>query len=182
MEYKYDFYWGLNPTELVINSSSLLKSNFKVLDLGCGEGRNSFFISEKVFHLTAVDISNEVISKITSNNKSNIKTTVSDALDFMKNSDTYDVIYCINLFHMLEQNKVHNLIDLIKQKTNSNGFNIVCSFYTESSEQKQITISKNRYLFDKDELKNTYKRWKLIHYNTPNQKNVELITQKCNLF
>jgi len=177
MEYKYDFYWGLNPTELVVNSSILLNPNFNVLDLGCGEGRNSLFLSDKVLNLTAVDISNNAINKIISNNKYNIITKVSDALYFMKNSDTYDVIYCINLFHMLEQSKVHDLMDLIKLKTNPNGFNVICSFYTEDNNQKQLAISKNRYLFDKDELKNSYKRWKLVHYNS-DKKNVELIAQK----
>lgn len=193
MEYKYDFYWGTESTELVVDSSVLLKSHFNVLDLGCGEGRNSLFIKERVSKLTSVDISSDALKKLieySENKKIKIKIYESDALDFMKNAENYDVIYCINLFQKLNQKKVFDLIGLIKDKTNEKGFNIIHSFYTESEEKKQIAISKNQYLFDKEELKSFYKDWKIIHYNefkgkfeTHNEKihrhfNVELIAQK----
>jgi tellurite methyltransferase len=112
MEYKFDFYWGTEPTELVVDSSVLLKSHFNVLDLGCGEGRNSFFIKERVSKLTSVDISSDALSKLIElsiNKKLNIKTYESDALDFMQKSENYDVIYCINLFQRLNQTKIINL-------------------------------------------------------------------------
>lgn len=195
MEYKFDFYWGTEPTELVVDSSVLLKSHFNVLDLGCGEGRNSFFIKERVSKLTSVDISSDALSKLiehSQNKKLNIKIYESDALEFMQKSENYDVIYCINLFQKLNQTKISFLIDLIKEKTNDNGFNIIHSFYTESEEKKQKAILKNQYLFDKEELKSFYKDWKIIHYkeslsklekHNNNKKihrhfNVELIAQK----
>ena len=193
MEYKYDFYWGTEPTELVVNSSVILKSHFNVLDLGCGEGRNSFFIKEKVSKLTAVDISSDALSKLieySNDKKIDIETFESDALEFMKKSDNYDSIYCINLLQKLNKSKTFNLINLIKEKTNNGGFNIIHSFYTECEEKKQTAISKNQYLFDKEELKSFYNDWKIIHYKefkgkleTHNEKvhrhfNVELIAQK----
>jgi cyclopropane fatty-acyl-phospholipid synthase-like methyltransferase len=110
----------------------------------------------------------------------------------MEKSDNYDVIYCINLFQKLNQTKIINLIDLIKEKTNEKGFNIIHSFYTESEEKKQSALLKNQYLFDKEELKIFYKDWKIIHYKESlgklethniNKKihrhfNVELIAQR----
>ncbi len=193
MEYKYDFYWGTEPTGVVLSSMILLKPYFSVLDLGCGEGRNSFVLAKRVSSLTAVDISCDALSKVVrySQEKNlNIKTHQSDAYHFIKNAEIYDSIYCINLLQMLNQDKVMDVIKLIKDKTSYLGLNVIHSFIAGNNEAKKDAVSKDRYLFDKDELKSIYKDWKILHYKefmgkfeTHNQKlhrhfNVELIAQK----
>ena len=58
--------WGIEPTQIV---KSLLKYKKlgKVLDLGAGEGRNSIFLAEKGFDVTAIDISEIGINKLKNN-------------------------------------------------------------------------------------------------------------------
>ncbi len=78
---KNNFYWGLEPHELVVKSSENFPVNTKVLDLGCGEGKDSFYLAEKRFDVTAVDNSDVGIVKLDNFAKEKglkIKTIVSD--------------------------------------------------------------------------------------------------------
>ena len=60
-----DFYWGLKPNKIVVDSIQYLDVGVKVLDMGCGEGRNSFFLAENKFDVTAIDSSEKGIEKLT---------------------------------------------------------------------------------------------------------------------
>lgn len=61
---KKGFYWGIKPHKLVIDSIKYLPSAAKVLDLGCGEGKNSFYLAKKGFNITSIEISEAGIKKL----------------------------------------------------------------------------------------------------------------------
>ena len=162
---KKEFYWGLKPHNLVVNSIEYLPSNAKVLDLGCGEGRNSLFLAKKGFQVTSVDISKVGIRKLqnlSKKEKINLEATVSNIDSYLNNCKKFDAIYCMNVLQFINKKDIFPLIDKIKSKTKLNGF--FASFIAENKKQKDIVLSKEKYFFDEGELKDIYRYWKIPFY------------------
>lgn len=163
---KKDFYWGLKPNKLVLKSIDYLKENSKILDLGCGEGKNTFPLS-KQGDVTAIDISKVGIDKLNEFSKKEnlkIKAEVSDVNSFLDKCEDFDAIYAINVLQFINSEKINSTINKIKSKTNVGGVNVIASFLCENKEQKERAIKRERYLFDENELKEMYKDWEILSY------------------
>ena len=52
-----DYIWGREPSSFAREVSALLPPGARVLDLGCGEGRDSVFFASCGFDVTGVDVS-----------------------------------------------------------------------------------------------------------------------------
>ena len=162
-----EFYWGLKPNKIVVDSIKDLNVGAKVLDMGCGEGRNSFFLAENKFDVTAVDSSEKGIEKLNEfaeKESLQIKTSVADVCYFLKNCDKFDAIFGINVLQFISEKDIFNLITLMQSKTSSNGLNIITAFVAENQAQKEKNLLRNRYFFDEGELKMLYKDWEIVFY------------------
>lgn len=102
--YEHNYLWSSKePTPEVIetiNNENIL-INSKILELGCGEGRDAIFLLNKNYNVTAIDYSNAVIKKCKelSNYKYNDKFKQLDIInDTLK--DTFDFIYSVAVIHM----------------------------------------------------------------------------------
>ncbi|NOY15198.1 MAG: methyltransferase domain-containing protein [bacterium] len=160
-------YWGLKPHSLVVDSVKFLPLNAKILDLGCGEGRNSLFLAGKGFDLTAIDIAEEGIKKLKKFAKKenlNINAYVSDVKSYLKNCQEFDAIFGINVLQFIDQNNIFSVIKKTQSKTKPNGLNVVASFIATSQKAKKAPAAKGRYLFGKGELKKLYKDFQILFY------------------
>lgn len=164
---KKEFYWGNKPHGLVVDSVKYIPLNSDVLDIGCGEGKDSLFLAKKSFNVTAVDISKVGIKKLkyfTKKEELKIKCVVSDIKCFLDTSDDFDVIFGMNVLQFMTQKNILSIIEKIKLKTKKNGFNVISSFIAETDKQKKFIFSKGYYFFDEGELGKLYKDWKIIFY------------------
>jgi tellurite methyltransferase len=110
---KKDFYWGLKPHKLVVNSIKYLPKNAKVLDLGCGEGKNSFFLAKNNFNITAIDFSKEGIKKLKSFAKKEdlkIKTIILNINSYLDNCEKFDAIFTIHILQFINEKNISNII------------------------------------------------------------------------
>ena len=164
---KKEFYWGLKPHNLVIDSIQHLSSKAKVLDLGCGEGKDSFFLAKNNFNVTAVDFSEKGIRKLNDfakKEKLDITTDVSDIKSYLEDCEKFDAIFVMNVLQFIDGKNISNVINQIQSKTKPNGLNVIASFVAETPKQKKMVLSKGRYFFDESELKELYKDWKILFY------------------
>ncbi len=164
---KEEFYWGLKPNHLVKDSVKYLPQRAKVLDLGCGEGKDSFFLSKNNFQVTSVDFSERGIRKLNEfakKEKLDILTEVSDIKSYLKNCEGYDAIFAINLLQFIDKKSLPNIINQIQLKTGKNGLNVISAFIAETKKQREMRLSNGRYLFEEGELRGFYKGWKILFY------------------
>ena len=64
--YKTDgYYWGLTPNNLCYEIMRLKPPTkpYKVLDIGCGEGKDAVFLARNGYDVTAFDVSEQGLSK-----------------------------------------------------------------------------------------------------------------------
>jgi len=91
-QYRKDYAW-LNSFEQ--GYIAKLRSNIsgkKVLDAGCGTGRNSIRLSEMGAQVTAVDISPNMVKSL--QYKNNITTHIADISDLPIEDNTFDIVIC----------------------------------------------------------------------------------------
>ena len=88
------------------------KGNF--LDIGCGNGRDSFFFNKKGFNVTGIDISEKAIKK---NSKHKFKNLHFIKFDIGKNKikRNYDVIYCRFFLHAINEVNENKFLSIIKK-------------------------------------------------------------------
>ncbi|WP_394404735.1 SAM-dependent methyltransferase TehB [Streptococcus sp. 20-1249] len=158
---KYNY--GRTHSE-VIEAMEVVKALGKVLDLGCGQGRNALYLAKKGFDVTAVD-RNEVSLEMLAN--------VLDAEDMDMNfglydinaanlRQTYDFILSTVVFMFLNPEAVPAIIKNMQESTAVGGYNlIVCAMDTEDA---PCTMN-FPFTFKAGELRNYYKDWEFIKYN-----------------
>ena len=100
----------------------------RILEIGCGEGRDSFKLLENGYNLLAIDISTEVIDycrKLLSTHKDSFKVLncITDSLE-----ENYDFIYAVAVIHMLVLDEDRNgFYRFIHNHLSLNGIALICS-------------------------------------------------------
>jgi len=91
----------------------------KILDIGCGNGRDAYFFNKKGFNVVGIDISQKAIQK---NSKVKIKNLVFKKFDVGKDKikSKFEIIYCRFFVHTLDESLENKLIDIIKKAKKKN--------------------------------------------------------------
>ncbi len=112
------------PSTEVIELAPVLSPGARVLDLGCGEGRNSLYLAGRGFDVTAVDRSAAGIRKLEHfASLAGVKVTgiVADVAT-MDIEDDYELIMGHGLLHYLSVDEVRYLLTAVKDRTVDGGY------------------------------------------------------------
>ncbi len=171
---KNDQYYGSHPSlylEMLIQRDKLLLGD--ALDLGCGDGRNSVFLAQNGFSVTAVDKSHnaiESLSDVTRRYGLNIFAVCEDISFFSFPNNKYSLIVANTILDHLEENEGNRVIEMIKRSLVPGGVVFVSVFtindpgYTGLSPASETSVFVKRY-FKVDELKNMFLDFTLLRYH-----------------
>ncbi|MCK5133581.1 MAG: methyltransferase domain-containing protein [Candidatus Sabulitectum sp.] len=155
--------FGGTASDEVIDLMKLLPERARVLDLGCGDGRNAIPLAEAGFDVTAVDISKAGIGKLRTlieGRRLSIRAVVADMRDY-RIQGRYDLIIAQGCLHLLERTQWKKLIEEIQEHTLPGGFNAVTVFNDSvpaSPDMEDFFIG----LFQEAELFSIYSHWDLL--------------------
>lgn len=130
--YEHNYLWSSKePSPDVINTikSEKISLNSKILELGCGEGRDAIYLLNKNYDLLAVDYSNIVIKKCNelTNYKYFDKFRQFDVFDGVL-KEKFDFIYSIAVIHMfVKDNHRNKFYDFIYNHLKSTGLALIVS-------------------------------------------------------
>lgn len=107
-------------TDFIINKLRL-KNNSKILDLGCGDGRNAFKISEKGYKVTGVDLNLYAIEQGKKNNNLDVELIHKNILDIDFNEEFNAVILIFNHFSNFKNLDAQRVLNKIEKSLIKDG-------------------------------------------------------------
>jgi len=140
------------PSSYAIEVLDLIDKENSILELGCGNGRDSFYFANNGIRVIAIDQSKNIINQI-KNENINPTFLCKDIIDIQENFN-YKVNHCYArfFFHALNENEENSAIKFITNILPINGY-----FFSESRSIKSSLYGKGKFFF-KDIYSTDHKR------------------------
>ena len=171
--YSKQNYFGTGPTILALEAHELIKNNSitNILELGCGQGRDSLFFANFGHNVIATDISENAINSVkkikNEQNIGNLELHLHDSLNPFNFTDLkFELIYSNLALQFFNLKQLSGILSNIKKIMKPNSFFL---FSTKKSGDKYFNfgnkLSENsfeyngitRFFFNKSELENILK-------------------------
>ena len=157
--------YGLNPAHSEVLEACKIIAPCSALDMGCSNGRNALYLSQRGFDVTAVDNNPSAINMlqqiVSQEGITNIKAKVYDINQAALGQD-YGFIACTVTLMFLDPARVDAVIDDMQEHTLPGGHNlIVCAMHTD----EHPCPVRFPFTLATGQLREAYQGWELIKYN-----------------
>ena len=130
-----NYYWGITPNHLCYEILKLRPpiKPYRVLDIGCGEGKDAIFLARNGYRVTAFDIAEsglEKARKLAELNHVSVDFFKAD-INTYRPSTEFDIVFSSGVFHYIEQKERKPLIDRLKECTTLQGIHALNVFVTK---------------------------------------------------
>ena len=164
-----EYYWGITPNRICYDIMKLIPpiKPYRVLDIGCGEGKDAVFFAKCGYAVTAFDISEQGIEKakkLAEHNKVDLKLFKADLFDYRPDTE-YDIIFSSGVLHFIAQTQRKELCESLKAHTTDNGINALNVFVQKPFITRALDSTrdeKKRHPWQSGELFGYYHDW-LFH-------------------
>ncbi len=156
------YIWGTEPSSFARQVAPLLSPGARILDLGCGEGRDSVFFAAQGFDVVGVDISRAGIAKaecLAEARRVQVCWLVGDMarLDY---PGPFDLVYSCGTLHYVPRRRRARLITRLQALTNPGGVHAHVVFT-----DREVYVEKEEVIdyFTPGELAAAYTGWPILH-------------------
>lgn len=132
--------FGDKPEKMLLRYAVRLKAEGRVLDVGCGQGRNSIWLAEQGFHTVALDPSEvalETLHESAARRDLAIETCCGGFLDLPKSDEPFDGICVFGLLQILDRPSIGLLIAALRRWSGS-GSLVFLSAWSVSDPQYEV--------------------------------------------
>ena len=128
-------YWGLAPNRMCLRVIELLPPDrpLKLLDIGCGEGRDAVFFARCGYDVTAFDLTSSGIEKLRRlADQANVYVNAFSAdINDYRLDENYDILYSCGALHYIKPNLRGEIMENYKSYVNNNGIAAFQAFVTK---------------------------------------------------
>lgn len=122
-----EYYWGVRPSAMCLKILELMppEKPLKLIDIGCGEGKDAVFFARCGYDVSAYDISEAGIRKLkmlAETARVRINAFKADIWDY-RLEEKYDIIYSSGALHYMKPEHRSEIIGDYRSNTNENGLN-----------------------------------------------------------
>jgi 2-polyprenyl-3-methyl-5-hydroxy-6-metoxy-1,4-benzoquinol methylase len=128
-------FWGSGPGSLVARLAGIIPSfdGLQILDAGCGEGKNAFFLAGAGAAVQAYDISTLAIQHAEDLKRGHQLDSVSfhakDIRTTRLRTASFDVVIAYGLMHCLpDEDEIRSLNASLQNATKEGGYLVLCAF------------------------------------------------------
>jgi tellurite methyltransferase len=148
------------PSEEIRSVAGKLPLAARVLDLGCGDGRNARYLLEQGMHVTAVDVSDKAVAKLVGRARPHAARLRAEVGDVRSHPLTgrFNLIIAHGLLHLMPREDWTRVIKTMQQHTTPLGYNVVAVFTDKlppPADLEPFTVG----LFREGELLDHYGGW-----------------------
>lgn len=163
-----DYYWGLEPNQLCYEIMKLKPPTkpLKVLDIGCGEGKDAVFLARNGYAVSALDATDKGIEK-----GKLLAEKYGVSVDFFKANiedfrlkEKYDIIFSSGVLHFVKPEYRDDIFQNLKEYTNKNGIHAMNVFVEKPfiASPPDKVQGEDRFRWKSGELFTHYHDW-LLH-------------------
>ena len=163
-----DYYWGKEPSKMCDKVIEIIrpKPDFrpKLLDLGCGEGRDAVYFAKQGFDVVGLDLSPlglEKAKKYAQEVSVQIQTIQANIVDY-ELSDSYDVIFSTGTLQYLPPEVRTQRFQNYKDHTSPNGVNAFSAFVRKPFIPKAPDPAGNEIPYHSGELMSYFWDWEIV--------------------
>ncbi len=161
-------FWGTEISnaakELAVYLNKREGKNQSILEIGCGEGRDSIFLAQQGFDVTAIDSSKEgirVLQKKMRIHNIQINTFAGNVEDYVFEQE-FDAIFSIGTLHYVDAFAREDLFHRFKTHTKVGGINIISVFCKKPFVKEMRSEKEVDNLFVSGELMYYYQDWEIL--------------------
>lgn len=156
--------WAMGgPSVEVFEVEQVLPKNSTVLDIGCGDGRNSVFLALRGHKVTALELSSSAVNKLRSiaNQFSLDITVVEGRIEDFEPNQRYDFVLAHSSLHFVEKKVWVPLVNKLRDLTHAGGYHNITSFI--GTPQFPVPPEcRHANSFARGDLDNVYNDWQII--------------------
>ncbi|MDQ7797418.1 MAG: methyltransferase domain-containing protein [Candidatus Edwardsbacteria bacterium] len=164
-----EYYWGFKPAPTCFKVLQALPpvKKLKLLDIGCGEGRNAAFFARNGYDVTAFDLADAGVEKTKKlADKIGVKVKVFKAnINEYRLTDKFDIIFSVGTLQYIPKEFREEIITNYKDHTKENGIHMLSVFVKKPFIEPAPEGEKNSHKWISGELLTYYHDW-MIEYST----------------
>jgi tellurite methyltransferase len=164
------FYWGQAPSSMAPRVVEAVKPGAgfrpKLIDLGCGEGRDAIYFAQHGFEVVALDLSAvglEKARRYAAEADVEIETVHADAADYGL-EDTYDVVFSTGTLHYIPPDARQARFEDYKAHTLPQGIHVISVLVDKPFIPPAPDATPGASLFKPGELLALYWDWEIVHF------------------
>ncbi|PYO04583.1 MAG: hypothetical protein DMD75_31015 [Candidatus Rokuibacteriota bacterium] len=155
--------WGTRPSALAREAAALTGHRARVVDLGCGEGRDTVFLAEQGHEVIGIDLSIEGLQKaqrLAERRGAHVQ-WVCAALPDLPVRGSFDLVHSCGSIHYVARADRGALFERLRGLTRPGGHHAHVVFT-----ERRIYREKNEvvHYFTPDELREAYRGWIILRH------------------
>ena len=165
-----DFYWGKDPSSMAPRVLEMVKPSAgfrpKLIDIGCGEGRDSVYFARHGFEVVGLDLSAVGLEKArqyATEAGVEIETTHADVTEY-ELEITYDVIFSTGALHFISPETRQARFENYKARTSPSGIHIVAVLVDKPFLPPAPDADPGETFFKSGELLSYYWDWEIAYF------------------
>jgi tellurite methyltransferase len=164
-----EFYWGKEPSSMCDRVIEMMRPSAgfrpRLLDLGCGEGRDVVYFAQHGFEVAGLDLSLPGLEKTRRYAEKvgvHVETIHADVVDY-ELEDTYDVIFSTGTLQYLPPEMRHQRFENYKARTSPDGINALSVFVKKPFIPPAPDSEATAHSYRSGELMGYYWDWEILY-------------------
>lgn len=164
------YYWGKKPSGTAIRLVEVMGETAgqgrRLIDLGCGEGRNAVYFAQHGFDVAGLDVSPTGLRKtreLADEAGAAVETIEADILHWRPRPDSFDVLFSTGTLHYLPPGMRESAFQGYKEGTRAGGYHAVSVFVEKPFVDRAPDAEEASYLWRSGTLLGFYWDWEVLY-------------------